>query len=73
MNEYEGYAIVVLGELVVNAQNNQPTFMIKTYGPYGTLREAEESLEMVRAIEGVSATVRPLCNVGDALRRMSAD
>lgn len=75
MNEYEGYVVVCLSDLLVNEKTNQPSFMVKVYGPYGSPREAEDNAKMIKSfgLEGGGVMVRPLVNLGDTLGRLNVD
>lgn len=72
MGDYEGYVLIVLGSLTVDT-NNQPGFMMKVYGPFESLRDAEDKRKDIQRLEGGAVFVRPLVDYWDTVRRISAD
>ena len=65
------YVIICLGGLASNA-NGQPQFGCIVYGPF-TAEEVEEKQREIVHIEGGAVLVRPLVDLADTYRRLSAD
>ena len=63
--------IVCLGSLSVHV-NGSPIFGCLVYGPFTESEVAEKEKE-IRRIEGGATLVRPLVDLHDVYRRMSAD
>lgn len=66
------YVIVCLGGLSVH-RNGSPIFSCKVYGPFETEEEAEREQGTLMLLEGPALLVRPLVDVQDTYRRISAD
>jgi len=65
------HVVVCLGGLSVHA-NGSPIFGCKVYGPFEA-EDVEERMREIRAIEGGAVLARPLVDLIDEYRRMSAD
>lgn len=65
------WAVVCLGGLSVHV-NGQPTFSIKVYGPF-TEAEVNEKAREIGHLEGGAVFIRPLVDLADTYRRISAD
>lgn len=65
------HVVVCLGGLSVHT-NGSPIFSAKVYGPF-TKEEVEDKAREILWIEGGAVLVRPLVDLADTYRRMSAD
>lgn len=65
------WCVVCLGGLSVHV-NGQPTFGVKVYGPFTETEVNEKSREILR-LEGGAVFVRPMVDLADTYRRISAD
>lgn len=65
------HVIVCLGGLSAHT-NGQPIFGCKVYGPF-TAKEVEQASRDIRRLEGGAVLVRPLVDLQDTFRRLSAD
>jgi hypothetical protein len=65
------HVVVCLGGLSVHV-NGAPTFSVKTYGPFTEAEVGEKAREILH-IEGGAVFVRPLVDLADTYRRLSAD
>jgi hypothetical protein len=63
--------VVCLGNLSKH-ENGQPMFMCKVYGPFADADIAQAAAD-IQAIEGGCILVRPLVDLADTIRRISAD
>ena len=65
------HVVVCMGGLSVHV-NGQPYFGCKVYGPFTEDEVGERAREILR-IEGGAILVRPLVDLQDTYRRLSAD
>lgn len=65
------HVVVCLGGVSVH-ENGSPIFSCKVYGPFTEDEVAEKAREILR-IEGGGVFVRPLVDLADTYRRLSAD
>jgi predicted flavoprotein YhiN len=65
------HVVVCLGGLSVHT-NGSPIFGCKVYGPF-TKEEVAEKAAAIRVLEGGACFVRPLVDLADTYRRLSAD
>ena len=64
-------AVICMGYIHAHA-NGQPQFHVLAYGPFQE-DELEQAKKDIRAIEGGGLFVRPLVDLHDTIRRLSAD
>lgn len=65
------HVVVCLGGLSVHV-NGSPIFGCLVYGPF-TKDEVEEKAKEIRRLEGGAVLIRPLVDLQDVYRRISAD
>ena len=65
------YVVVCLGSLSMDVRG-QPTFGCKVYGPFSEEEAATKQGEIMR-LEGGACLLRPLVDLADTIRRISAD
>lgn len=65
------HVVVCLGSLSVHT-NGSPIFGCKVYGPF-TKDEVEKAANEIRSFEGGAVFVRPLVDLAETYRRLSAD
>lgn len=68
---FKSHVVVCLGGLSVHT-NGCPIFGCKVYGPF-TPAEADEKAKEIQWLEGGAILVRPLVDLADTYRRLSAD
>lgn len=69
----DGYVVICLSGLSDHAATEQPGFLVKAYGPFPRRALAVAARRQLRPIEGGALLVRPLVDLDDTFRRISAD
>lgn len=68
---FASHVVVCLGGLSTH-ENGSPIFSCKVYGPFHPY-EVDEKAKEIQWLEGGAILVRPLVDLADTYRRLSAD